>query len=301
MDQTASVFGLQGSAIHVSFFPRLEAEAVHFPKGKEEFCFVIGQSFVEAVKHTMAPVQYNLRAVECSLAAAVLFHLAGLTSPLSEKIEAQRVTLRDFQNAYFAEKKESPSPTQSSILEQLTELVKFTEDRLEDGEGQSREEIAGLLEITVDELEARFMTAFPVRAERFKLRQRAVHVFREAARVQEFMALLQQSSEDAADIESELGRLMNESQESCREVYECSSPELDRLCDIAQRHGAYGSRLTGAGWGGCSVHLVAFKKVDAVKKAWGKEYYDALDLSQQQREDAMVVSRPGSGTFVYLC
>ena len=48
------------------------------------------------------------------------------------------------------------------------------------------------------------------------------------------------------------------------------------------------------------MHLVPADRVDAVREAWEREYYSKLDLTPEQREAAVVVSRPGSGSAVYL-
>jgi len=81
--------------------------------------------------------------------------------------------------------------------------------------------------------------------------RRALHVIRENGRTLDMARSLGQG-----DIES-LGVLMAESHESLRELYEVSSPELDRVVRSARRHpGCRGARMTGAGFGGCAVALV---------------------------------------------
>lgn len=313
MDQSASVFSERGSAVYVSFNPRLTARPVHFPKTHPELTFLIAQSFVAADKHVTGPIHYNLRVVECSLAAAYLnaalnppsAHLPGDSAPLG-------ISLHGFHETYFALQHHDNNPSSSdtkapTLPEELTELVRLTKATLTKEEGYTREEIAAALNISVSQLETRFTSRFPVRAERFKLRQRALHVFSEALRVVQFLELLEHPDKrpkegvsDTGEYNARLGALLNATQDSCRKVYECSCPEIDELCAIARRAGSYGSRLTGAGWGGCSVHLVPADKVDAVKEAWEREYYSKMDLTQEQKDAAVVVSSPGSGSAVYF-
>jgi galactokinase len=62
-----------------------------------------------------------------------------------------------------------------------------------------------------------------------------------------------------------LGRLMNQSHNSLRDDYEVSCSELDCLVDIARNcEGVYGSRMVGAGFGGCTVSLVDRDKIKTV-------------------------------------
>jgi galactokinase len=82
-------------------------------------------------------------------------------------------------------------------------------------------------------------------------RKRCLHVVEENERVREADGALQKN-----DIVS-FGKLMNRSHESLRDQYEVSCPELDWLVKRAwETEGVYGSRMTGAGFGGCTVTLI---------------------------------------------
>jgi galactokinase len=302
MDQSASVLSIRGSALFVSFIPSLTARPVYFPKTDPELSFVIAQSFVAADKHVTGPVCYNLRVVECSLAAAYLNAVLNkTTTPLPADSGPLGISIRGFHSAYF-------SGSTKPFEEQLTELITLTKSTFTKEEGYTREEVAEIIGMTVPALNERFTSTFPVRAEKFKLRQRALHVFSEALRVLQFLSTLESpeshldadSGSSTATFNKKLGDLMNETQDSCKDVYECSCPELDKLCVIARNAGSYGSRLTGAGWGGCSVHLVPTDKVEAVKEAWEKEYYSKIKLTEEQKEAAVVVSSPGGGSAVFV-
>tara|TARA_R110002003_G_scaffold121_37_gene10942 strand:- start:1224 stop:2162 length:939 start_codon:yes stop_codon:yes gene_type:complete len=304
MDQAASVFSLRGSALYVSFKPNLDYTNIDFPHTDPELTFVTAQSFVAADKHVTAPVCYNLRVVECTLAAVFLAKAFGLKKELPQDSSPLGVSLRGFHDTYFEEKEGVSDNTKVSVSEfetQLTKLVQHTEDYLPQEQGYTRGDICGLLGISEGELNKRYMSKFPVRAERFMLRQRALHVFTEALRVIKFRSLLSSPPSNGNELIQSLGDLMNQTQDSCRDVYDCSCPELDELCVLARAAGAAGSRLTGAGWGGCSVHLVPKDKVEAVKKAWEEKYYRKRfpDITKEKLAQAVVVSKPGSGSMLF--
>lgn len=297
MDQAASVFSIRGDAVSVSFSPQLHAKAIAFPKTEPPITFMIAQSFVAADKHLTAPENYNLRVVECTLAAEVLAKKAGVE--LTEDASPLGHSLRGFQTAYF----EKHNGAKTSPEEQLKKMLEITSSLLNQPKGYTREDLASTLNKKVSHLEETLMTKFPVRAERFLLHQRAQHVFSEALRVIAFKHLLQSPPSDLnTSLLPRLGALMTETQESCRDVYECSCPELDQLCDIAREAGSYGGRLTGAGWGGCTVHLVPQDKVETVRRAWEEKYYRKRDpgISKEKLAEAVVVSQPGSGAMVYV-
>lgn len=72
---------------------------------------------------------------------------------------------------------------------------------------------------------------------------------------------------------AKVGKLMVESHNSLRDDYEVSTAELDALVEIAMSvNGVYGSRMTGGGFGGCTITLVRRAAVPALLAAFSKEY-----------------------------
>lgn len=75
---------------------------------------------------------------------------------------------------------------------------------------------------------------------------------------------------------AEFGRLMNECHAGLRDLYEVSCPELNAMVDAAQNiEGCYGARLTGAGFGGCTVNLVAASAAEDFKHELAAQYVQA--------------------------
>ena len=64
------------------------------------------------------------------------------------------------------------------------------------------------------------------------------------------------------------GELMNASHDSLRDLFEVSCPEVDELVEIARKtKGVYGSRITGGGFGGCTVTLIEKDAIQSLKDA----------------------------------
>jgi galactokinase len=100
--------------------------------------------------------------------------------------------------------------------------------------------------------------------------RRSRHVISENARVEDARGALERGDPES------FGRLMNESHRSLKEDYEVSSTELDLLVGIACGiTGVYGSRMTGGGFGGCTISLVRSSAVEEFQSAVARDYQRA--------------------------
>jgi galactokinase len=117
------------------------------------------------------------------------------------------------------------------------------------------------------------------------IRKRARHVISEIRRTEDAAAALR--SHDLRVF----GELMMQSHNSLRDDYEVSCRELDLMVEIAlQKNGIYGGRLTGGGFGGCTVNLVKNEAIPQFIVAVAAEYERAVGIRPE-----IYVSRAASG------
>lgn len=97
--------------------------------------------------------------------------------------------------------------------------------------------------------------------------KRCRHVITENARVQETASAL-----ESGHLEN-LGQLMANSHRSLRDAYEVSCRELDLMVNLAERQrGVLGARMTGGGFGGCTINLVRSAESAEFRKRIAEEY-----------------------------
>ncbi|XP_061138785.1 N-acetylgalactosamine kinase [Syngnathus typhle] len=267
MDQSISILAEKETAKLIEFGP-LRTTDVPLP---DSAVFVISNSCVEMNK--AASSHYNSRVVDCRIATKLLAQAKGLNQ--KEFLKLAQV------------------PTE--INASLEEMLALVEEVLHP-EPYSRDEICKILGITSQQFSTELLSANTQHVTQFKLYQRAKHVYGEAARVLRFKNVCDCAPSDSMQL---LGDLMNQSHASCRDLYECSCPELDQLVDICLKSGAVGSRLTGAGWGGCAVSMVHRDKVQSFLQAVREAYYLPDPRRAAMEKQSLFVSKPGGGAAIY--
>ena len=124
-----------------------------------------------------------------------------------------------------------------------------------------KREIRALRDISIDEYK-KYHSQLPE-----VIARRTRHVISENYRVQTGVQALRMGNY------STFGQLMIESHQSLKDDYEVSCKELDLLVDLAlEQEGVLGARMTGAGFGGCTVNLLKREYIDAFKKTIKQGY-----------------------------
>ena len=271
MDQAAIIMGKENYATKISFNP-LSADLIPFG---QDCAIVVTHSTVEAPKTRAMLEAYNRRSIECALAAAVV-------SKVFEKYHGISSL------EYIGDVTPAKTGLPSSRLDELVAAI-FHE------EPYSPEEIAGLLGIPVALLKTRYCrmrdgSQFPIPPEGFKLYHRFFHVWNEWKRVEDSLLLIERGELD------KFGKLMDASHASCRDYHEVSCPQLDVLTEIARTSGALGSRLTGAGFGGCAVSLVPPDKLESfIQHVLTKYYGEYLHMAESEARKYVFVVKPSAG------
>lgn len=260
MDQAVSLLAEPGKALRIDFFP-LRTKVVDLPKG---ITFVACNSLIRAPKSETARYAYNRRVIECRLAGALLSKIVLKETGKSVKcvrladVSAKRLSIDPKHVEEMALRGIGDKPlSMPDIARRLDESVESVEReycRLQDG------------------------SALKQPPDGFKVWNRYRHVVSEAARVDDAERAFRDGTAD------EIGELMNQSHASCRDDYELSCLELEALVSISRRHGAVGARLTGAGFGGCTVNAVPSEIVGDFIKGVTEEYYRGFVKQQAKTE-----------------
>ncbi|XP_044766434.1 N-acetylgalactosamine kinase-like [Coccinella septempunctata] len=268
MDQAIAFLATEGYAKHIEFDP-LRCVDVQLPKNA---VFVVAHSMVE--KNKAASNVFNTRVEECRLAAKCI--------AAQKRLSWQKVrTLSDVQKMLEC----NPQKMASLVGDILSD------------QGYSRDQIASFLGISSKELEEVYMSHGTKDVEEFYLKNRARHVYQEVARVYKFKNCCETLPEKDGILV--LGKLLTESHESLKNLFECSDPALDELVDISRSH-TLGARMVGAGWGGCIVALTTADKVDQYKEDLKRNYYSSKGVGDAEFGNFVFVTRPGSGAQIHV-
>ena len=280
MDQAIAFLAEEGSAKLIEFVPRLEAHNVRLPDGAR---FFVSHSGVSCNKG--ATNYFNQRVLETKAAAVILQRHFENEIKCSGDVASNNVTLGSVQ----ARSKKSLIEM-VEVVSRVLKTTPFTkEDLFVAINVQTDDELVKVLAPNNPSACKRFKDALGSTG--FKLRDRAMHVYQEAARVYQYKKICGSTMDNDLKIR-QLGELMDKSHQSCRDLYECSCPELDQLVFAAKAAGAKGARLTGAGWGGCVVALVAEEDVE--------KYENQMQIySDQATKSFTFATKPGRGVEVY--
>ena len=288
MDQAISIMGEMGVAKLIEFNP-VRASDVVLPPGAT---FVVANSLAESNKAETAAGRYNMRTIECRLAAIVMAILAGRTKEDAVRIQTLKEIEGDLRkNPHYQDG--IGAQRLVNVVQRLLHDGRYSAEEIEVATGCPLEAILGNQSTSKDVME------FARTKGGYKLRDRACHVYSESARVYDFQKVCQQETGTPEQKFLALGQLMDSSHKSCSELYECSCPELEELVQDCREAGAIGSRLTGAGWGGCTVSLVKDEYVggfiDKLRATYFAKRIKEGILKESNFEQACFASKPSAG------
>jgi len=268
MDQAASTLGLRDHAMLIHFDP-LRVSPVKMPPGA---AIIVADSLEVSDKSGKVRAEYNRRVIECAIAARILGKAIGLENVrmLGDVVkQLKRWTARDLVEAL------AKSAPERISISQASPILNVREESL-------RAEVLGpsAQRINIDETRP------------LEILRRARHVLTETERVS-----LAAEAMPAGRLD-EMGALMDASHQSLRDDFDASTSRLDAMVACAREAGAFGARLTGAGFGGCIIALVREADAGSVLKHLQRDYYSRIDAGVASRAlHTIVHAGPGAGVI----
>ncbi|TIA88653.1 hypothetical protein E3P99_02475 [Wallemia hederae] len=302
MDQAASVISTAAAALYVQFFPSLEGEPVPIPSTDPAFSFVIANTLVTSDKATTAKFNYNLRVVETLAGAALLAKKLGLRYTPQDKVSYREIVSQLAGSEHeLTGAGVNASDKTSGLRQAFKKTLAAIEEHLGSAdirEGLTEEELTSVLGLSKQDFANTYLNlAVEPIGGKYRVYIRAKHILEEALRVLDFRKAIE--SKAGGDLPKLLGDIMNASQASCRDQFMCSCKEIDEITALALEHGALGSRLTGAGWGGSTVSLVPAAIVPQFIADIKKRYSKYNGLSDDVLDQAIFATLPSSGACVH--
>jgi len=315
MDQCASINGDKKKALLVQFKPFLKSLQFELPILKpNDMVFLITNSLIHANKFETSSINYNLRVVEAAISAEFLAYKFNLNLIKDSNLSTGSAgTLRGFMDSYFEKILNESKWDGNNIyigskrLTKLMELIETIFTKEEKQFGFTTKHAAESLGLNIKEFKSRFLNKFPIKYENLKLYQRTKHILGEALRVLEVLKLFENEKADInSDVDSsnkflnKFGELLNISQISNNLLIENSKPECEFLCKIAKENGSYGSRITGAGFGGSIVHLTTIDKLPNLINAIKNQYFLVKwpNITNDELKQVILISQPSTGSCI---
>ncbi|EZG86316.1 galactokinase [Gregarina niphandrodes] len=267
MDQAAILLSESGKALKIDFHP-LEVESVNLPK---EISIVVANTGRVASKAVGYAKMYNKRVFELKCACYLILkkhgieltHVQLIQNGLRDVLRMIKISEQDFLNKEMKECLKADFYTRADLEKLVPADVR--EFLLEKRVGQK------VWEVNDD----------------FHLLERVRHVLTENERVLEFVKICKELNHDQDTppaVLKRLGQLLDGSFASLDGDFDCGCTELTQLVNICRNAGALGSRLTGAGWGGCTVSIVETPKLQDFLKKVEQDYYKPM-ISGEKKYD----------------
>ncbi|KAJ7168717.1 Galactokinase [Mycena filopes] len=279
----ASMLSVSSSVLYITFYPALTASPTSLPS-TSPFPEPPGAILVCAHSLVVADnCNCNLRVVETLSSAPRRLRPRTLPPPLTRRAREKKITLHRVVGRLGAlDALKPPKPTEFGAT--LAEMVELS--GLEAG---ALHEVEGVFIRPTDTIYEGLMYVHTGSG-------RDTLQATQACKARPLRRLARAAALPAV---RQLGALTNDSQTSSAADFESSCEELDLLTRLAREAWAYGSRLTGAGWGGCTVLLVPEREVVDLMQKLSAAYVPYPDLDHEWSVNRYVENAE-PWTFLFL-